>query len=96
MNCHEAHSATLVAEGNAVCTQCHSPAGNPEFPTLALQDYDTPEHHFHFEGSDGAQCKSCHMAERTYMQVDGRRDQRGCQVLVQPGMRLRLQRKAGT
>lgn len=74
MNCHEAHSATLVAEGNAVCTQCHSPAGNPDFPTLALQDYDTPEHHFHPKGSDGAQCKSCHMAERTYMQVDGRRD----------------------
>ena len=73
-NCHEAHSATLVAECNAVCTQCHSPAGNPNFPTLALQDYDTPEHHFHSEGSDGAQCKSCHMAERTYMQVDGRRD----------------------
>ncbi|MGB1389905.1 MAG: cytochrome c3 family protein [Paracoccaceae bacterium] len=74
MNCHEAHSATLVAEGNTVCTQCHSPAGNPDFPTLALQDYDTPEHHFHSEGSDRAQCKSCHMAERTYMQVDGRRD----------------------
>jgi predicted CXXCH cytochrome family protein len=73
-NCHDPHSATLVAEGNAVCTQCHSPAGNPEFPTLAKQLYDDPSHHFHAEGSDGAQCKSCHMIERDYMGVDGRRD----------------------
>lgn len=74
MNCHDAHAATLKAEGNAVCTQCHSPAGNPEFPTLPLAEYDTPAHHFHAEGSDGAQCKSCHMIERVYMGIDGRRD----------------------
>ncbi|MCT8161387.1 multiheme c-type cytochrome [Pseudoruegeria sp. SHC-113] len=73
-NCHEVHSAGLIAEGNATCTQCHSPAGNPDFPSLALADYDTPEHHFHEAGSEGAQCKSCHMIERTYMGVDGRRD----------------------
>lgn len=74
MNCHEPHSAALKADGNGVCTQCHSLAGNPEFPTLASKEYDTPAHHHHAEGSEGAQCKSCHMIERVYMGVDGRRD----------------------
>jgi len=73
-NCHEPHSGALRAEGNAVCAQCHSPAGNPSFPSLALKDYDSPEHHFHEPGSDGAQCKACHMIERVYMGIDGRRD----------------------
>jgi predicted CXXCH cytochrome family protein len=73
-NCHEPHSASLRAEGNAVCTQCHSPAGNPQFPTLPLKIYDGAEHHFHPEGSIGAQCVACHMIERTYMGVDTRRD----------------------
>ncbi len=74
MNCHEPHSATLRADGNGVCTQCHSPAGNPDFPTLSRKDYDTPDHHHHLEDSAGAQCKTCHMIERVYMGVDGRRD----------------------
>ncbi len=73
-NCHEPHSGALRAEGNAVCTQCHGPAGNPGFPTLALKDYDSPAHHFHEPGSTGAQCKACHMIERVYMGIDGRRD----------------------
>jgi predicted CXXCH cytochrome family protein len=73
-NCHEPHSATLKAEGNAVCTQCHSAAGNTQFKTLKKGEYDSPKHHFHKPGSDGAQCKSCHMIERTYMGIDGRRD----------------------
>lgn len=74
MNCHDPHGAGLKAEGNAVCTQCHSPAGNADFPTLPLGAYDSPDHHRHETGSEGAQCKSCHMAERTYMGTDGRRD----------------------
>jgi len=73
-NCHEPHSAELRAEGNALCTQCHSPAGNAAFPTLIRQDYDDPSHHFHGPDTVGAQCKSCHMIERNYMVVDGRRD----------------------
>jgi hypothetical protein len=73
-DCHDPHEATLIAEGNAVCTQCHSPAGNPRFPSLPLQVFDGPEHHFHPKDSAGAQCVSCHMIERTYMGVDGRRD----------------------
>lgn len=74
LDCHDAHNAGLKAEGNALCAQCHSPAGNPDFPSLKLAEYDSPDHHFHPEGSDGAQCKSCHMIERVYMGVDGRRD----------------------
>ncbi|MFT7594776.1 MAG: putative CXXCH cytochrome family protein [Paracoccaceae bacterium] len=73
-NCHNPHNAALKATGNAVCTQCHSPAGNPEFPTLPLAEFDSPSHSFHASGTEGAQCKSCHMIERTYMGVDGRRD----------------------
>ena len=73
-DCHDPHAAELRAEGNAVCTQCHSPAGNPEFPTLRRAAYDDPAHHFHAPGSPGAECRACHMIERTYMGIDGRRD----------------------
>ncbi|MCZ0962358.1 multiheme c-type cytochrome [Paracoccus benzoatiresistens] len=73
-DCHKAHTATLRAEGNAVCAQCHSPAGNPRFPTLTPADYDSPAHHFHDQGSKAAQCKSCHMVERVYMGNDWRAD----------------------
>ncbi|WP_299660503.1 multiheme c-type cytochrome [uncultured Ruegeria sp.] len=74
MDCHDPHRAELKAEGNGLCTQCHSPAGNPDFPTLRQASYDTPTHHHHAENSEGAQCKNCHMIERDYMGVDGRRD----------------------
>lgn len=73
-NCHDPHSGAPLAEGNALCTQCHSPAGNPDFPSLRLSVYDDPAHHFHPQGSAGAQCRNCHMIERTYMGIDGRRD----------------------
>lgn len=73
-DCHNAHTAERVAEGNAVCTQCHSPAGNDRFPSLRPALYDDPSHYFHEAGSEGAQCKSCHMIERVYMGIDGRRD----------------------
>jgi predicted CXXCH cytochrome family protein len=62
-NCHEPHSATLRAEGNSLCGQCHMPA-----------KFDAPEHHHHQSGSTGAQCVNCHMATKTYMIVDDRRD----------------------
>ncbi len=73
-NCHEAHSGKLIAEGNAICTQCHAEAGRSEFPSLTRAHYDTPAHHHHREGSEAAQCVTCHMPERSYMQVDARRD----------------------
>jgi tetratricopeptide (TPR) repeat protein len=70
----QVNTAELVAEGNGVCTQCHSPAGNPGFPTLKPADYDTLDHHFHEVGSKGAQCISCHAPERVYMGNDWRAD----------------------
>jgi len=60
-DCHEPHSLSLRREGNALCTGCH-----------AEDVYDTTEHHHH-EG-EGSGCVDCHMADKTYMEVDARRD----------------------
>ncbi len=73
-DCHDAHSLKLKADGNAVCLQCHNPAGNARFPTLKKQAYDTPAHHHHPAGSPGAECKQCHMPEKNYMRVHARPD----------------------
>ena len=73
-HCHEPHGAALRQTGNALCTQCHSPAGRPDFPTLKAGNYDDGSHSFHPDGSTGARCVSCHMPEKTYMGVDPRRD----------------------
>ena len=73
-DCHEPHSARLIAQGNALCVQCHNPAGRLDFPSLKAGDYDAEAHHLHLPGSPGAQCVSCHMPARTYMQLDDRRD----------------------
>jgi predicted CXXCH cytochrome family protein len=62
-DCHDPHSLALRAPGNAVCTQCHAAA-----------TFDVAQHSHHAAGSPGAQCVGCHMIERTYMQIDGRRD----------------------
>jgi predicted CXXCH cytochrome family protein len=62
-DCHDVHSGTLKAEGNALCTQCHS-----------TSQFDTTLHHQHPSGSAGAQCVNCHMPATTYMGVDSRRD----------------------
>ena len=62
-DCHDPHSGHLRAQGNALCAQCHLPA-----------KYDGPQHHFHKADTKGAQCVSCHMIERFYMVIDGRRD----------------------
>lgn len=73
-NCHDPHSGQLVATGNAVCTQCHNETGRAEFPTLKRKVFDAPSHHHHTPGTKAAECVSCHMPERNYMIVDGRRD----------------------
>ncbi len=73
-HCHEPHGVALKLEGNALCTQCHNAQGNPAFPTLRKAEYDTPAHHFHDQHSDASACKNCHMPQRNYMVVDGRRD----------------------
>jgi len=62
-DCHDPHSLELRAEGNALCTRCHSGVR-----------YDAPSHHFHRPGGEGARCVSCHMPRTTYMVVDPRRD----------------------
>lgn len=74
MACHEPHKATVKADDNSLCTQCHSTAGNDAFPTLKRKDYDSRAHTRHEPGTEAAACKSCHMIERVYMAVDGRRD----------------------
>lgn len=73
-NCHTPHSAGFVAEGNALCTQCHTTVGRDDFPTLKPADYDSSTHHFHDPESAAGQCQSCHMPERTYMGIDVRSD----------------------
>ena len=73
-NCHEPHSGTLKALGNAVCTQCHNETGNPDFPTLKPAEYDSPDHHHHAPDTAGAKCVSCHMPAKSYMVIDDRRD----------------------
>jgi len=62
-NCHDPHTARLRLEGNSLCTQCH-----------VADTFDVAAHHFHRPDSTGAACVACHMPERTYMQVDSRRD----------------------
>jgi len=62
-DCHEPHSLKLRFEKNGVCLQCHEAA-----------TFDTPDHHQHAMNTEGAECASCHMPERTYMVVDPRRD----------------------
>ena len=62
-NCHDPHSGNTIADGNALCAQCHLPT-----------EFDTPDHHRHPPGSAGAECVNCHMPERLYMGVDWRRD----------------------
>jgi predicted CXXCH cytochrome family protein len=73
-DCHEPHSARLVAEGNALCAQCHRPDPPARFPSLAAAVYDAQAHHHHEPGAAGSACVDCHMPARTYMVVDPRRD----------------------
>ena len=62
-DCHNPHSGKLLANGNAVCSQCHAPVR-----------FDTTAHHHHAAGSPGSKCASCHMPPTTYMGVDARHD----------------------
>jgi predicted CXXCH cytochrome family protein len=73
-DCHDPHRLRLRAEGDALCTRCHSESPDPRFPGLRAKRYDAPEHHHHAQGAPGARCVDCHMPERTYMVVDARRD----------------------
>lgn len=64
-DCHDPHTLKPKHEGNKLCTSCHQhPAGK----------YDTPGHHHHKTEGTGGLCIDCHMPQRTYMEVDPRRD----------------------
>lgn len=62
-DCHDPHSLKVYVQGNALCYRCHLP-----------DVYGAKSHRFHKDNSTGALCVECHMPERTYMQVDPRRD----------------------
>ena len=75
LDCHQPHEGVLKAEGNALCTQCHTKIAPERFVKYNPGgDFDTPAHTHHPMGSSGAQCANCHMPQRTYMKVDPRRD----------------------
>ncbi len=61
-DCHDVHSLKLKKSGNALCLSCHA------------SSYNKPSHHFHEGNTSGAQCINCHMASKTYMGNDVRRD----------------------
>jgi predicted CXXCH cytochrome family protein len=61
-NCHSPHTGKLIAEGNALCMNCHD------------SRYNTREHHFHEIETESSQCISCHMPMKTFMGNDHRRD----------------------
>nr|PMI00079.1 hypothetical protein BCU55_12355 [Shewanella sp. 10N.286.48.A6] len=63
LDCHDAHTMKVKAQGNALCLQCHS-----------SQDYHQPEHLNHDVDSPGGLCVNCHMPTTRYMGVDDRRD----------------------
>ena len=62
-DCHDPHSAGLRVESDPsdVCSRCHLPS-----------EFAGPGHSGH-DPSDAA-CVDCHMASRTYMGIDDRRD----------------------
>src|SRR5262249_53840374 len=62
-DCHEPHSASLRADGDAVCGPCH-----------AAERYQSPAHSHHTDVRRQPSCTACHMPERTYMVVDRRHD----------------------
>ena len=62
-DCHDPHSAQLRSSGepSEICSTCHLP-----------EKFSSTDHHKH--QVDDVQCVDCHMASRTYMGVDDRRD----------------------
>lgn len=62
-DCHDPHHLDLHVPDNALCTRCH-----------VSDQFDTPRHHFHEVGSEGANCIACHMAAQHYMVIDKRHD----------------------
>lgn len=63
-DCHEPHSGTLRAKGEAVCLQCHS-------AELATNSHT---HHEEVAASKRPDCISCHMPAHSFMVIDERHD----------------------
>lgn len=62
-DCHEPHAASLRAEGDGVCLQCH-----------ASEKYQAASHTHHSDVSPKVTCASCHMPVSIYMVIDKRHD----------------------
>jgi len=62
-DCHDPHSLELRSPGNSLCLGCHAP-----------EIFDAQSHHGHDTTATGGECVNCHMPERTYMEIDPRRD----------------------
>lgn len=60
INCHSPHTGKLIAQGNNLCLQCHTP------------DYAKESHTQH--KSKDVTCMSCHMPKKAYMGIDMRAD----------------------
>lgn len=91
--CHDPHGGGLKVRGNALCTQCHNPAGKSAVAGiddrgLKARDYEAPEHLRHTAGQPGSQCIDCHMPGKTLLGVDYRHDHGFS--LPNPGRALKL------
>ena len=62
-DCHDPHTAELKSDGavSNICSSCHMP-----------DKFAAESHHRH--KPDAVECVDCHMAEKNYMVIDGRRD----------------------
>ena len=70
-DCHNPHSGQLKLPADQTCTQCHNPAGRADFTNAPRAMFDDASHHLH---QVEIACVDCHMPQRTYMQIDPRRD----------------------
>lgn len=61
-NCHNPHTGKLVLVANNLCMQCHQ------------KNYNEPSHTIHAANSKGAECISCHMPGKNFMENDYRHD----------------------
>ncbi len=61
-NCHNPHTGKTIFPGNNLCMQCHAP------------EYNQVKHTMHQTGTEGAECKNCHMPGKLYMGNDLRND----------------------
>jgi predicted CXXCH cytochrome family protein len=87
-DCHNPHAARLRTEGNELCEGCHFASTSQEGETVITKRYNSKDHHFHEQGSPGAECVACHMPETNYMIVDPRRDHKF--QIPRPDMSVKL------